>query len=258
MTSVTKNDMLAGFRKLVVREGMILEVHSSLSAFGYVEGGAETVISALKECVGEKGSIVMPAFLLSDRYPLTEEDKALGLTLKLRYLTDDDERSGMGIIADTFRRANDVVVGSGTFRCAAWGKASERLARGWDKVVASGAYALLLGVDIYRFTGMHTAEKHLPDNIKECFKPSDEVLKKYPPNQWMTEAWECPSKPWYKIQDEAFRRKLIRTETIGECPCMFFRAKDVTDLYKKALKKNPYELYGVCPRQGKILLKEKR
>jgi len=58
---VTKKDLLEGFRKLGIMPGTVLEVHSSLSSFGYVEGGALTVIDALVESVGIEGSIFMPA-----------------------------------------------------------------------------------------------------------------------------------------------------------------------------------------------------
>ncbi len=50
--------------------GIVLEVHSSISSFGYVEGGALTVIDALKESPGIEGSIFMSALKLSPELPL--------------------------------------------------------------------------------------------------------------------------------------------------------------------------------------------
>lgn len=44
-----KGFIVNALRKNGVQEGMYLEVHSSLKSFGYVESGAETVISALKD-----------------------------------------------------------------------------------------------------------------------------------------------------------------------------------------------------------------
>ncbi|MBN1878142.1 MAG: AAC(3) family N-acetyltransferase [Anaerolineae bacterium] len=44
-----------------VREGGVLLVHSSLSALGYVEGGAETVIQGLLAALGTEGTLLMPA-----------------------------------------------------------------------------------------------------------------------------------------------------------------------------------------------------
>ena len=37
---VTKKDIINGLTQMGLRSGMIVEVHSSLSSFGYVVGGA--------------------------------------------------------------------------------------------------------------------------------------------------------------------------------------------------------------------------
>ena len=93
---------------------MTLEVHSSLSSFGELEGGAETVIDTLKELVTEEGSIFMPALRLSKELPLSEEDKKLGITVKIKVLPPDSDRTAMGIVADTFRKLPDTYTGSDT------------------------------------------------------------------------------------------------------------------------------------------------
>jgi aminoglycoside 3-N-acetyltransferase len=61
-----------GLRALGVSEGATLVVHSSLSAFGEVEGGAKTVVRALRRCVGESGTFVVPTFtgdVITDPHP---------------------------------------------------------------------------------------------------------------------------------------------------------------------------------------------
>lgn len=60
MKPVTGNDILKAFRNLGIVPGDTLMVHTSLSAIGYVSGGAETVIAALTEAVGDTGTIMMP------------------------------------------------------------------------------------------------------------------------------------------------------------------------------------------------------
>jgi aminoglycoside 3-N-acetyltransferase len=41
---VTQEEIKQGLRKLGLRRGDVVGVHSSLSSFGYVEGGADAVI----------------------------------------------------------------------------------------------------------------------------------------------------------------------------------------------------------------------
>ena len=101
---VTKNESKESLKSLGICKGMTLEVHSSLSSFGELEGGAETVIDILKELVTEEGSIFMPALRLSKELPLSEEDKKLGITVKIKVLPPDSDRTAMGIVADTFHK----------------------------------------------------------------------------------------------------------------------------------------------------------
>lgn len=72
MTRVDFDLLHRGFQALGVTEGATLVVHSSLSAFGEVDGGADTVLRALRSCVGEAGTIVVPTFtgdVIADPHP---------------------------------------------------------------------------------------------------------------------------------------------------------------------------------------------
>ena len=241
----TGADLEHGLRQLGVQMGMALEVHCSLSEFGYLEGGADTVLHALMRAVGKDGSIVMPAFRLSPNLPLTEDDRRLGLTMKIRILPEGEEHSAMGIVADAFRKRSDVKTGDGIFRVSAWGKDADLHSTGFQHLIDHGGYALLLGVDIYRLSAMHSVEDVLPDEIRNRFTPSDAARAQYPENQWMIESWAPDGKPWYKIQEEAYARGLIADACIGNAKCMLFQVRPVIDLYRKALLDNPFGLYGL-------------
>ncbi len=245
MYRISKQDLISGFQKLGVKPGMELEVHSSLKSFGYVEGGAVTVIDALKETVGCNGSIFMPSLRLSPMLPLTDADKKLGITCKIKILSADEEHSAMGLIADTFRQMSDVLTGDGIFRVSAWGKNADKVSHGFQYLIDNNGKALQLGVDIYRLTSMHYVEDLLPQKIRDIFKPSEEVNKIYPPDQWFIETGEPPVKPWYTIQKMAFDNGVIKKELVGKCTCMFFNIWDVVGLYQRELKNNPYKLYGI-------------
>jgi len=60
--SVAQGDIVGALRAVGVGAGDFLLVHSSLSALGWVEGGAGTVLSALREAVGPEGTVLFPAF----------------------------------------------------------------------------------------------------------------------------------------------------------------------------------------------------
>ena len=54
-----KAQLIEQFKKLGVKSGMTLLVHSSLRRVGKVDGGADTVIDALLEVLGENGTLLM-------------------------------------------------------------------------------------------------------------------------------------------------------------------------------------------------------
>ena len=57
---VLKQDILDALSAVGMRPGQTVMVHCSLSALGYVCGGARPVIEALLQMVGETGTIMMP------------------------------------------------------------------------------------------------------------------------------------------------------------------------------------------------------
>ena len=59
---VTYAEISAGVAGLGVERGERLLVHASLSALGFVAGGAQVVVEGLKRAVGEGGLLAMPAF----------------------------------------------------------------------------------------------------------------------------------------------------------------------------------------------------
>ena len=57
---VTRTEIAAGLRALGVRSGGVLLVHASLSALGWVVGGAPAVVAALRDALGPDGTLVVP------------------------------------------------------------------------------------------------------------------------------------------------------------------------------------------------------
>ena len=243
---VTKQQLKNALAELGIKKGMTLEVHSSLSSFGELEGGALTVIDTLKELVTEDGSIYMPALRLSKELELTENDKKLGITVKIKILEPDTERTAMGIVADTFRKMPDTYTGRDVISTSGWGKhGKEALTGGLDYAIHNDGKALLLGVDIYKLTAMHYVETITPDDINAQFAPSDEINRIYPHDEWFIEAGHPPVKAWYKIQAMAYEKGLIKEMYIGDCKAMFFDIWSVVSLYENELRNDPYGLWGM-------------
>ncbi len=59
-TTIRKSDLMQGLRELGLPAGCAVLVHSSLSSFGHVEGGADSVIDALLDTVGPGGTVLVP------------------------------------------------------------------------------------------------------------------------------------------------------------------------------------------------------
>lgn len=246
---LTMNEFLHGLRELGVKRDMLLEVHTALSSLGTVRGGAKTIIDALMHTVGDGGTIVMPSFRLSHPMALDAEDEKMGLTMKLRRLPEGAETSGMGAVADAFRRRADVVNGEGIFQFSAWGRHAEPCARDLGYLIERGGRALMLGVDIYRLSAMHAVEDALPEAIKAKFHPPEAVWDRYDREQWFIEAWTPPEKPWYKIQTLAHEKGLIQSGMIGQAHCMLMDVKGVVELYRQALIEDAYGLYGIAEKE---------
>jgi aminoglycoside 3-N-acetyltransferase len=59
-----RESLICALREMGVREGDSLIVHTSLSAVGQIEGGADAFLDALLEAVGAQGTVLVPAFRL--------------------------------------------------------------------------------------------------------------------------------------------------------------------------------------------------
>lgn len=81
----TRKAITEALQKLGVQTGDLLMVHASLKAIGPVEGGAETVVAALRSAVGPTGTVM--GYASWDRSPYEE-------TLNGARLDDEARRTG--------------------------------------------------------------------------------------------------------------------------------------------------------------------
>jgi aminoglycoside 3-N-acetyltransferase len=142
---ITSEDIQTGLRELGLAEGDVVLLHSSLSSFGHVVGGAQTVVSAFLSVLGDRGTLVVPTF------------GALGVVMDL---VKKDPRAVQSVhpIASV----------------AAIGPAAEEICRDhykaetahaedtpYQRIADMGGYVCLAGVDQDRNTTLHTVEATL-------------------------------------------------------------------------------------------------
>jgi aminoglycoside 3-N-acetyltransferase len=71
---ITKDDLVRDLRNLGLAAGDLLNVKVSLKSIGWIEGGANTLIDALLDVVGENGTIISDSFVSTYPLPLSEEN----------------------------------------------------------------------------------------------------------------------------------------------------------------------------------------
>jgi aminoglycoside 3-N-acetyltransferase len=247
-TSVSKEDIKTGLRELGLKRGDIVGVHSSLSSFGHVEGGADTVIDALLETVEVQGNVVMSthsANLSEDKR--TPEMIAMGVSWLFKILPYNPDTAPVrtGTIPETFRKRKGVIRGSDPSNSvAALGPKARKLSEGWHKVLELDGYILLLGVGLEVCTAMHLAEKRVqfPKRILEKITPPKWLIEKYPSTEW---EWDFgPYPDFAKLEEPCLERGIMKTVKVGEATLKLIRLRELIDLYVKYLKKNPDPFYS--------------
>lgn len=179
--SVTKDDIFRGLRELGLCRGDVVQVHSSLSSFGRVEGGAEAVIVALMEVLSEAGTLMMPSYgdFQGGEYGKAQAE---GVIFDVR-----TSPSKMGRITDVFWRMPNVRRSIHPTHCtAAWGRQRDEMLAGHERCLQSCGYGtplwklkeaggkiLLIGVDHRNNTFIHMIEDTgpTPSTSKIRFEP---------------------------------------------------------------------------------------
>ncbi len=175
---VTLQSLTADLRSLGVRPGMVLIVHSSLSAMGWVCGGAVAAILALQAVLRPYGTLIMPTHSgdLSDpslwQNPPVPESwwETIRKTMPA-YDRDLTPTREMGKVPECFRKQPAVLRSSHPqVSFAAWGENSLKVVQEHSLEFSLGeqsplariyeldGWVLLIGVDHGSNTSLHLAE----------------------------------------------------------------------------------------------------
>jgi aminoglycoside N3'-acetyltransferase len=256
ISRITKNDILHGLHCLGVPLGSGLIVHSSLKSFGFVEGGALSVIEALMEAVTDQGTIVMPSF----NHATIFEPGGPGIFDPHQTPTIN------GAIPDLFWRLPGVHRSlNPTHAFAAWGRHAQRytqnhhrtLTMGKDSPLGmlwqDGGYGLLLGVDYAANTFHHVVETV---SGAPCLGQRTEAYPVKLPDGRITigHTWgwrekSCPINDHIRYQDEMVKRGFQRETRIGTCRSILFPLQSCYDVVSRLLTDglDPYPPCACCP-----------
>jgi aminoglycoside 3-N-acetyltransferase len=164
--------------RLGMETGMVLLVHSSLRALGWVSGGPVAVILALEQVLGPQGTLVMPTHSgdLSDpanwqNPPVPKDWWAIIRESMPAYNKDLTPTRKMGRLPETFRKQGGVLRSHHPqVSFAAWGAEARKVTEGHAldfglgegsplaRIYDLAGYVLLLGVGYDNNTSFHLAE----------------------------------------------------------------------------------------------------
>lgn len=234
--NVTHEDILSGLCEVGLSEGDVVLVHSSLSAFGHVEGGADTVIDALLDAVGDAGTVVVPTFTWGPFH------NAHGVTLDLRNTSCKGE---VGIIPETFRLRENAR--RSTHIChsvAAIGPHTVFVMGGprsfgegstFHQLYELDAWNLLLGVEFTSCTELHAVEEYMavPYRRHRTFADSTVILEdgiEAPCGSLEFLRYGDYANDFGKMRAVLDRHDVLRTTEIGDALVTNVRIRDIFDV----------------------------
>ena len=180
-TPITKEFLIHKFYELGIKKGDTLLVHASLSSLGYVVGGAEAVFLALRELIGNEGTIVVPSQTVEISDPATWQYPPVPVewhdvirSSMPAYSRDLSYSKGMGafsqfigILPDSIRSNHPMysftaigkkageIIGQDSFDFPFGDKSP------LGRMYSIGAKVLMIGTDFETNTSLHLAENRL-------------------------------------------------------------------------------------------------
>lgn len=240
---VTRADIVEAMRRLGVQEGDRLFAHSSLSAFGCVEGGAEALCDALLDAVGKEGTVAMPTFTWSMNHR-TEivtfdvakdrcEVGAVPEAFRQRPEAIRDEHVCHSIAAIGRRAAE--VVGDGV-RSFAWGSGMYRL-------YEMDFWYVFLGCGFGACTALHTVEEvmQVPYRYYRHYHGSTVIRpnrERVPARSIEFLRYQPYANDFEKMGAICAQHGLVRDIRVGKARIMLLKMRELVDLGVKLMKED--------------------
>jgi len=247
---VTRQDIVAGLVRLGLGSGDLALVHSSLSSFGHVVGGADAVIDALLETVGPRGTIAMPTLTGSPDFnptnpPVIDLAKTPCWT---------------GMIPETFRQRPTAARSvhpthsvSAIGPLAEWLCATHHLSptscgatSPYWRLAQAGGYIVLAGCGFESCTTLHCAEELstlayiLQDGVtfaRVIVADGREIEV-----ACRLHDYGAPARRFDRIEKPLLERGILRIGTIGASTVRVVRAMSMLETAFEYIQKDPYFL----------------
>lgn len=247
---VAGSELLDGLTNLGVESGQVLLVHASLSSFGVIAGGEQTLIAAVREAVGPFGTIAMPSQSWQLCDPDYLDDPALDAAARSKIRQSlpvfdavlTPTRS-MGIVAELFRLQPDTHRSPHPHRSfAAAGLEARDITRAHElnfpfgeasplaRLYALDARVVLLGVGFDKCTSLHLAEHRASEGRERALVRNGAALAIAGARQWVS--WNEPvvdDSEFELIGKEFGSTGGIRTTRIGAAVCHAMSMVELVD-----------------------------
>lgn len=244
---VTAAELRDGLAAVGLTAGEVVFVHSSLSAFGHVVGGADTVIDALLATLGPEGTLVMPTFTWGAFHDAQRVELDLART-----------PCETGRIPETFRQRPGVqrslhlchsVAAIGPQTELAMGDGIHPFARGgtFDALYRLGAWNLMLGTGFGCCTALHAAEEleRVPYRAYRHYPGSTVVLpdgRRVASKAVEFLRQDGSANDFAKFEAILAGQGLLRTAEVGAARLLNARIRDVIDVARRLLAEDVFAL----------------
>lgn len=255
---LTKEDLIRQFKASGVAAGQTIFVHTSLKKLGFVIGGAETLIRALLEIVGEEGTLMMPSQTWKNLDPSTgvhwEEPEEWWPMIREHWPAYDKEVTpaiGMGVVAEMFRKWPGAYRTNHPARSvAAVGKHAEYLTSEHDlsnifgknspvdKLYELDGYVLLIGVGYDKNTSLHLAEVRANFPGKQFANESSAILVNGK-REWVTYSTQAvDDEDFVRLGAEYDQAHSIAVHKVGDADVRFIKQRPLVDWTVAWMEKN--------------------
>ncbi|KAL2856542.1 SPBc2 prophage-derived aminoglycoside N-acetyltransferase-like protein YokD [Aspergillus pseudoustus] len=252
----TRQSLYNDLRDLGIKQGDTILLHSSISSLGWVCGGAETVVHALVDVLGDAGTLVVPSHSVDNsdpglwqNPPVPEEWHQLIRNSMPAYDPRTTGARTMGMIAETVRTWPGAVRSAHphTSFSAIGSKAGELVAdhaldcRLGEKsplarLEADNARVLLLGVGFECCTAFHLAEYRLSITYQENVSFAACIANG---REWVTVQDTAVSEDGFdRLGSDYERDKTVILGTVGGASARLFSLASAVDYAQSWLPKH--------------------